>query len=164
MCYGFKPPYMTPGVSPCIQFSFRKNVKNDPKSCIIAFNFGQFFTFLDPKIKIAEMVPMDPNTPRESIWVGQTIQYTFKLSICPFTTCIDFINSRLPRTFMATYNDPNNKIWPWDVTPSISRLFDTGSRNLWNWPKSVYYSLQFCQFWLFFLAGNKNCRKATYRP
>ena len=64
-----------------------------------------FFTFLDSEIKIAEMLPMDPNIPRESIWVGKTIQYTFKLSICPFTTCTDFINSRLPRTFMATHND-----------------------------------------------------------
>lgn len=45
---------------------------------MIAFNFGQFSTYFDREINIAEMLTMDPNILRESIWMAGTIQFAFK--------------------------------------------------------------------------------------
>ena len=134
---------------------FEKITKINPKSCIIAFNFGQFSTYFDRKIKNVELLTMDPNTPWESNWVGPTIQYAFKRSIYPFQTCTDIVTSSLTRTFMATYN---GRIW-FQTSLYDPKMYPLGSQDFsppgpvtskFLKKRGLYRAFNFGIFWPFF--------------
>lgn len=78
-------PNMYPLVSQVFSPPGPVTSKIPQKTCIIAFNFGNFLTIFRPKIKTSEMFTMVPNTLRESNWVCGTIQFALKRSIYSFS-------------------------------------------------------------------------------
>ena len=98
------PWYLSPKIL-ILFYNGLRNLQNFAKSVYISLQFWNFLIFFRLKIKIAKMFSMVPNTLRKSNWVGGTIQFALKRPNDRFTTCTDFINSILPRTFMTTNND-----------------------------------------------------------